>query len=115
LLFKDLNVSLDTNEKIISNVISATNKISPRMDEICQTKNIDQIPKYNAIEDILNNALETTIDSNFQDIYYFVDFGIIGKNFFHNSHRIIATCHLAYRYTTHSHTYILALRYDRVS
>jgi len=66
-IFKDLNVSLDTNEKIISNMISATNKVSPRMDEICQTKNIDQIAKYNAIEDILNNALETTIGSNFQD------------------------------------------------
>jgi len=66
-IFKDLNVSLDTDEKIISNVISTTDKVSPRMDAICQTKNIDQIAKYNAIEDILNKALKTTIDSNFQD------------------------------------------------
>jgi len=66
-IFKDLNVSLDTDEKIINNVISATNKVSPKMNAICQTKNIDQIVKYNAIEDILNKALETTIDSNFQD------------------------------------------------
>ncbi|KYN28735.1 hypothetical protein ALC57_01697 [Trachymyrmex cornetzi] len=62
--FKDLNISLDTEEKIISNVISATDKESPKKDTICHTKEIHA--KY-AIEDMmLSKALETKINS-FQD------------------------------------------------
>lgn len=65
--FKDLNASLDTEEKIINTVISATNKVSSRKDATCQSKKIDQISKYNDIEDMLSKALKTTINSNFQD------------------------------------------------
>lgn len=65
--FKDLSASLDTEEKIINTVLSATDKVSSRKDAICQPKKIDQISKYNGIEDILSKALKTTINSNFQD------------------------------------------------
>lgn len=65
--FKDLNVSLNTEDKIISTVISATDKVSPKKAVICQTEKIDEISKYNAIENMLNKALKTTISSNFQD------------------------------------------------
>ncbi|XP_011050135.1 PREDICTED: putative uncharacterized protein DDB_G0286901 [Acromyrmex echinatior] len=62
--FKDLNISLDTEEKIISNVISTIDKESPRKDTTCHTKEIHA--KY-AIEDMmLSKALETKINS-FQD------------------------------------------------
>ncbi|KYN42882.1 hypothetical protein ALC56_02685 [Trachymyrmex septentrionalis] len=62
--FKDLNISLDTEEKIISDVISATNKESSRKDTACHTREIHA--KY-AIEDMmLSKALETKINS-FQD------------------------------------------------
>lgn len=62
--FKHLNISLDTEEKIISNVISATDKESPREDTTCHTKEIHA--KY-AIENMmLGKALETKINS-FQD------------------------------------------------
>lgn len=65
--FKDLNASLDTEEKIINTVISTTDKVSSRKDAICQPKKIDQISKYNRIEDMLSKALKTTINSNFQE------------------------------------------------
>lgn len=66
--FKDLNISLDTEEKIISNVIPAADKVvSSRKDTMCQTKKLDQVAEYNGIEDVLSKALETTIGSNFQD------------------------------------------------
>lgn len=65
--FKDLNASLDTDEKMISPVISDTDKVSSSKAAICQSKKVDQISKYNAIEDMLNKALETTINTNFQD------------------------------------------------
>ncbi|XP_011175110.2 uncharacterized protein LOC105207379 [Solenopsis invicta] len=65
--FKDLNVSLDAEEKIINTTISTTDKVSLRNDAKCQTKKIDQISKYNAIENVLSKTLEPTINSNFQD------------------------------------------------
>lgn len=65
--FKDLNVSLDIEDKIISTVISATDEISPKRAVICQTEKIDEISKYNGIENMLNEVLKTTINSNFQD------------------------------------------------
>lgn len=64
--FKDLNVSLDTEDKIINTVISATDKVSSKKAVICQTEKVDEISKYNAIENMLNKALKTTISSNFQ-------------------------------------------------
>ncbi|XP_011642333.1 uncharacterized protein LOC105430458 [Pogonomyrmex barbatus] len=60
--FKDLNVPLDTEEKIDSTITSAIDKVSSSK-TICQTKKIDQISKYNS-EIRLN---ETTINSNFQN------------------------------------------------
>lgn len=66
--FKDLNSSLDTKEKLISTVISATDKVTPRKAAICPSKEIDQISRYNDIEDMLSfKTLKTTINSNFQD------------------------------------------------
>ncbi|XP_012538308.2 uncharacterized protein LOC105837781 [Monomorium pharaonis] len=64
--FKDLNVSLDSDEKMISTVIS-TDQVSSRNATICQIKKLDQISNYSTTEDVLSKALETTIDSDFQD------------------------------------------------
>ncbi|XP_012054357.1 PREDICTED: uncharacterized protein MAL13P1.304-like [Atta cephalotes] len=62
--FKDLNISLDTEEKIISNMISITDKESPMKDTTCHTKEIHA--KYIIKNMTLSKALETKINS-FQD------------------------------------------------
>ncbi|KAL6440097.1 hypothetical protein ACFW04_003015 [Cataglyphis niger] len=62
--FKDLNVSLDTKEKVTETMIY-TDKESPKKIAIYENKE-DQISKYSAIEDTFNKTLETKV-SNFQD------------------------------------------------
>ncbi|XP_029659794.1 uncharacterized protein LOC115233477 isoform X1 [Formica exsecta] len=63
--FKDLNVSLDTKEKITKTMIYTTDKVSPKKTAIYQNKE-DQISKYSAIEDTFNKTSETKV-SGFQD------------------------------------------------
>lgn len=63
--FKDLNVSLDTKEKVTETMIYTTDEESPKKAAIYQNKE-DQISKYSAIEDTFNKTLETKV-SNFQD------------------------------------------------
>ncbi|XP_072754167.1 uncharacterized protein [Anoplolepis gracilipes] len=63
--FKDLNVSLDTEEKISKTMIYTTDKVSPKYTAIYQDKE-DQISKYSEIEDTFNKTSETKV-FNFQD------------------------------------------------
>ncbi|XP_070152792.1 uncharacterized protein [Polyergus mexicanus] len=63
--FKDLNVSLDTKEKITKTMIYTTDKVSPKKAAIYQNKE-DQISEYSAIEETFNKTSETKV-SSFQD------------------------------------------------
>ncbi|XP_077280349.1 uncharacterized protein LOC143907424 [Temnothorax americanus] len=102
--FKDLNASLDAEEKMINTAISTTDKV-PSSNAKCQIKKIDQISKYNAFEDVLDQALKTTIDSFQDDIR---DSAIFRENLDERigSGATIAEMHLVDKHNTECHSNI---------
>jgi len=82
-IFEDLNVSLDTKEKVTKSMTYITDKISSRKMTISQTKKLDEISGCNVI-DTSNEILETTVKSQNKIITNSINFhenpGIRMKN-----------------------------------